>query len=592
VRCITVDSADALYLVGKAFIPTHNTTLALYTMAYQTYLLSCMQDPHETFDMDPSSEILMVFQSVNKQTASDIDYKRLRDMISNGPYFQERFQFRKDLESELRFPRNIGIKPVAGHDTAAIGANVIGGIMDEINFMDVIEKSKQATGGGEYDQAVENYNAIARRRSSRFAHVTDLPGMLCLVSSRKYPGQFTDRKEEEAKTNKRIYVYDKRLWEVRPNRYGMFTGKLPQWVLDRYGEDCPLSFQVFVGDATRKPHVLEPGEDVADDDRHLVMTIPQEERHHFDNDILKALRDVAGVATQAMNPFISNTDKVAAAFGKVPSLLSRPECDFKASRVLIYPKRVVNPEMPRFVHLDLGISRDACGFAVGHVPKFVAINRGEINEILPVIQFDALLRIMPPKNGEIEFSLVRQLIYKLRDLGLPIKWVTSDNQMMSKDTLNLLAQQGFRCGYQSVDTDTAAYDVLKYALYDERVLAPEHKHAQSEINQLEVDQKKQTIDHRPKGSKDVADAMAGVAYGLTMRREIWSMHNIPLINVPRSVTHARSNAMAGLGYTDRMRAQRGIERRNDRVMEELRDGPNSVRFPLNDEPAQFHRRSG
>ena len=30
----------------------------------------------------------------------------------------------------MQFPRNIVVKPVAGHDTAAIGQNVIGGIID------------------------------------------------------------------------------------------------------------------------------------------------------------------------------------------------------------------------------------------------------------------------------------------------------------------------------------------------------------------------------------------------------------------------------------------------------------------------------
>ena len=39
------------------------TTLALYSTAYQLYLLSCMKNPHEPFDLDPASEILIIFQS-------------------------------------------------------------------------------------------------------------------------------------------------------------------------------------------------------------------------------------------------------------------------------------------------------------------------------------------------------------------------------------------------------------------------------------------------------------------------------------------------------------------------------------------------
>lgn len=32
-------------------------------------------------------------------------------------------------------------------------------------------------------------------------------------------------------------------------------------------------------------------------------------------------------------------------------------------------------------------------------------------------------------------------------------------------------------------------------------------------------------------SKDVSDAVAGVVYGLTMRREIWGMFNIPIVTL-------------------------------------------------------------
>jgi len=41
-------------------------------------------------------------------------------------------------------------------------------------------------------------------------------------------------------------------------------------------------------------------------------------------------------------------------------------------------------------------------------------------------------------------------------------------------------------------------------------------------------------------SKDCSDAMAGVAYGLTMRKEIWIEHDIPLSEIPASVTGAKA----------------------------------------------------
>lgn len=120
-------------------------------------------------------------------------------MIEDSNYFQNHFAFDKKIKSELRFPKNIVIKPVSGASTALLGQNVFGGVLDEVNFMDLVDKSRKNPEGGEYDQAIELYNTIARRRLSRFLVNGKLPGMLCMVSSRRYPGQFTDKKEAEAK---------------------------------------------------------------------------------------------------------------------------------------------------------------------------------------------------------------------------------------------------------------------------------------------------------------------------------------------------------------------------------------------------------
>ena len=523
------------------------STLALYIQAYQVYILSCMRNPHKSFDLDESSEIVIVFQSITEALAKAVDYARFRDMISKAPYFKRHFPFDRHFESELRFPNRIIVKPVAGTDTAAIGQNVIGGLIDEINFMAVVENSKLSHNGGEYDQAAQNYNTISVRRASRFAVQGYVPGMLCIVSSRNYPGQFTNTIEERAKTNPQIYVYDKRLWEIRPER---FSGE---------------KFRVFVGDANRKPRILGENEIIQMADDPLVMAIPVENRKAFDNDMLRSLRDIAGVATQALHPFMSNIEAVVGSFGKVFSILSREDCDFKTTKVQIYPKRIINPIEPRWAHIDLAFSKDSAGLAVGHVPSFKAVTRGQgIIEMLPNLVYDLLLEIQPPKGGEIEFEYIRQLLYKLRDVAkLPIKWVTLDT-FQSKDTQQILHQQGFITGVRSMDTDTLAYDITKQAIYDGRVAAPLHPKAQKELLGLEFHAKEHKIDHPPRGSKDVVDAMAGVACGLTRQREIWNRHKIPLRNAPSNITSApKPVEQPSYDAVDRARVSRGVAPRRN-----------------------------
>jgi hypothetical protein len=107
---------------------------------------------------------------------------------------------------------------------------------------------------------------------------------------------------------------------------------------------------------------------------------------------------------------------------------------------------------------------------------------------------------------------------------------------------------------------------LKQAFYDGRIRAPAHAKALHELVTLELDVKKNKIDHPPNGSKDVSDSMAGVAWGLTQRRELWFRHGVAARHVPQALLRkpeaedefakraARQEASGS--YMDRLRAER------------------------------------
>lgn len=502
---------------GRVFITGNSakTTTALYTNAYQLYLMSCYKSPHTMFNLDSTSEILFIFQSMNATLSKELDFERFKSICQQSYYFTTVFPFDKTLKSTLKFPNKIEAKPVTS-DGGAIGQNVVSGLIDEVNFMAIIERSKKATGGGTYDQAKAIYDSVSRRIKTRFLNNGGMPGMLCLVSSKHYPGEFTDLKLEEAKTDPTIYVYDKRVWEVKPS--GTYSG---EW------------FYIFTGDETRKPKILEETDPVHDDDRHLVLRVPMEYRRSFERDMIGALRDIAGVGTLARYPYIFNSDALMACFGKVPSLLSLEEHDFRdeSTGFTAYPSRITNPDCPRWVHIDLSISGDSTGVACGHVTGFTKTESGDM---LPNIQLDFILRVNPPPGGEIIYSKIRSLLYKLRELGLPIRWVSFDG-FQSVDNTQILRSKGFTTGYISMDTSLQPYEMTKTAFYDGRVSAPTHRVCQKEFLSLEKLANKQKVDHPPSGSKDCSDAVAGVVYGLTLRREIWAQYGIPLLSIPDSV---------------------------------------------------------
>lgn len=515
---------------GKVFVTgnTGKSTIALYSTAYQLYLLSCYWSPHSLFGLDPSSEIVFIFQSINATLAKSVDYMRFKAMIEKSPYFREKFPFDKYILSELRFPNRIIVKPVSGAETGAIGQNVIGGVIDEMNFMAVVENSKANMDGGTYDQAIALYNSIARRRKSRFMAQGKLPGLLCLVSSKRYPGQFTDKKEEESKreidrTGKTtIYVYDKRTWDIKPE--GSFSGN---W------------FMIFIGDESRKPRILDDGEEMKLEEAHLYMEIPEEYRNEFETDMMNALRDIAGVSTLATHPFITDRESISTAMRQNNILFSRTTVDFVETKLDILVAQMFKKELPRFIHCDLAVTGDSAGVCIGTVIGFKKIERNGVTEVLPNIWIDAVLEVKPPKGGEILFYKIREVLYALTKLGMNLKWVTFD-QFQSVDSMQILRQQGYTVGRQSVDETTAPYDFVKNALYDERLSIPDHKKLAFELASLEKDTKKNKIDHPPHASKDVGDALAGVVYGLTTRREIWSLYDIPLGSIPGSLVEAMS----------------------------------------------------
>jgi hypothetical protein len=107
------------------------------------------------------------------------------------------------------------------------------------------------------------------------------------------------------------------------------------------------------------------------------------------------------------------------------------------------------------------------------------------------------------------------------------------------------------------------YDFLKNAIYDGRVDMPIHPHLQKEMLMLERDVKTTKIDHPIGGSKDCCDALAGIVYGLTMRREIWGQFNIPVVKIPENIRGKSSDK------------KEDLEEKNERlkqVQEAISDG--------------------
>ena len=519
---VEINSGKYEEVILTGGIGSGKTTSALYTMAFTLYYLSLYKNPQGEFDLDPASEIELVIQSATATLAKDVGFKRVKSLLSKSPYFKQYFAPDPHITTQLNFPKNIMLKFLTGKDTAALGQNVYTGIIDEVNHMEKVEKSVKATSADEtYNQADALYNSINTRRKSRFMTDGKMPGVLCLVGSRNYPGQFSDKKEEEMRSEinefgkSRIYLYDKCTWHVKP---WQFTNK---W------------FKVFHGDSTRRPRIMRDDEVPPPEDKHLVSDVPIEYKQDFKRDLIGSLSDIAGVSTRTRSPFIVNVESVNAMFGRRKSILNFNYADFNQDQIVIRKKRIKDWGQPRAVHIDLSKTTDCTGVACGYVKRFLPVQTGDEIHYAPEIHYDFLLQVRPPPQQEINYGEIRRLLLEIKNMGVPLMFLTMDGYQ-STDTLQIMRQHGLKVGELSMDKDTKPYNLFKTALLEGRLWAPKHDVCRDEILGLELDREKGKIDHAPGGinSKDVSDAAAGVAACLSVQRLVWGMAGISFMTAP------------------------------------------------------------
>jgi len=492
-------------------------------LGYMLYRLSCFHNPQLEFDLAPGSSIVFIQQSMTQTLAKKVVFGQFAERLKLSPYFQRNFPYDPKVLSELRFPKNIYVLPIGGSDTGAIGMNVFGGMIDELNFMAKTQDSvrTQHTGEEEYDQAERVYSALIRRMKSRFMQKGKLPGKLLLISSVHYPGDFTDRKMDEAATDSTIFVMKYAQWDVLP--------------ADRF---CGDKFLIEVGNELKQTRIVQSIAEATDEED--VIEVPVEYKAEFERDIEAAMRDLAGIATGTRHPFIPYREQIEQAqlnfeetFGNqlflhneciIDRVVDVNEPDFWELVNRDYMENnIVDATLPFAAHIDVGVSNDAAGLAIGRITgykllpatKYFNEKTGEFVELrdirAPMYQIDGVLRVKAPPNGEVDLELVRDLVLWLRG-ELFIKWSTMDSYQ-STMMIQAFKKARIRSGVLSVDTSVAPYTEVKLSIKDERLLIPRHLTLAQELREVEKTEKGK-IDHPAGGSKDCADAVAGVVYML------------------------------------------------------------------------------
>jgi hypothetical protein len=511
---------EAIFTGAIGWGKTFTASIGICRMLYE---LSCMHDPQRSFGIAAGSGIAIVCLSVNEDLAMKVAYENIAAKIEASPYFQEHFPFQR-TKKELRFPGKIIIAARATTDNSVLGLNVIGGLLDETNFMRR-RKSKDPRFNLE-DHASVLYNAMMRRMKSRFGRKDGkTPGTLYVVSSKQTHDDFTAKRINASLTDPSVFVRDYSLWDVKPDIY--YSG---DWL------------HVVVGNEQSPSRIIGIDEDPVQVQKGLpegclLLKVPEDYRGDFESDLEGSIRDLAGVATVSVSPFIQRREKLLQAIEPdrshpftVEALdlsrggnfkwghLVRTAQDLDPHGTAAQFEPIINPHAPRHVHIDPSLSGDATGICMGHVAGFTQVVRRDdeqhqYTERAPIIHIDFMLRIVPPAGGEIIMGDVRRIVYQLSRHGFMITLVTMDS-WNSAEALQKLAQKGFKSEVLSVDKTREPYEVMKSAFYENRMRIYDYPVLLKELRELQDDRIKGKIDHPNGGSKDVADALAAVTHSL------------------------------------------------------------------------------
>lgn len=490
------------------------------TTAYHLHILGCMNEPQKYWGLPSATSIVFVIQAAKPHVTKKVVYMPLRKYVEQMPWFQRNMQPDKLIESEMYFKeQNVRVVPGGTDADAVLGEAIIGGVLDEVNFMNVVQQSKKAgivqnTGrAGVYDQAKNTYDTVTRRKKGRFLSKGPNVGIICVASSTRYKGDFTDKRKETVLTEgiSTTYIYDLPQYEV--------------WPQDRYSGD---KFRVHIAnDAADDIRLLGPGEQALGGE---VIEVPIEYEDDFKSDPSGALRDVCGISVTSINPFFRVRHKIADAVADgleagLSSFLINDNVSLAASGmpVVRHKHHCRNISKPRYVHIDLSVTGDRCGIGMIRYDGMQEMRRetGEI-EHLPKATVEMAVSITPDHGHEIDIAEVRTWVRNLIVThGYPVKAVSYDG-WGSIESRQQWKKWGMRSGLVSVDRTSLPYKHFRDALYDGRLILLDQPILIQELYDLEYNEKKDKVDHPQHSSKDVADACCGAFFTMLKRQSTWA----------------------------------------------------------------------
>lgn len=480
-----------IFLAGG--IGLGKTTCAKIITLYDIAHLLCLKNPHRSFKLLPTTIIRYMLMNATKALAGDVLLGEILEWIENSPFFRDKLSTKGDTLFIKKIDIGMGSR---GKD--ALGQATVGAIFSEINDMTVV-----------HGQADDVFDTIYTRMKSRFdGKGRPMIGHIIIDSSNKGVRSFSDIRIEQ---------------KVEKEQNDFIVFKYPHWAAKWHlGGYSGVFFKVFAGDQHKDPCIIEDDIEpqiLALYDPSRIIDVPVEHRQEFEFNIIKSLRDLAGVSTFGTWSFISSTEVLEAAAGHV-NPVSRDSAivlDFfdeeqQLADYIDLDRLLFLNQATRFIHLDLGIKSDSTGIACSYLKEYRdfeiydPVTSKRITVRSPVIDTEWVMEITCVPGQEVPIYKLKNFILTMNQKGYQIGCVSTDGYQ-STNLRQDLTLAGIEAQLISVDRNKDPYNNLRNAILEGRYIMPNHPKLKKELKELEeLDGK---YDHPSDGSKDVADAACG-----------------------------------------------------------------------------------
>lgn len=511
------------------------TSIAVAGILHQIHKLLCLKNPQSYYNIISDDIIAFAFFNVVLTLASDVTFNKVAALVNLSPFFLDHLapKREKKILEGMAFKKNIAIM-IGSKFTHGLGYNLFGGVIDEANFFRVGDNIQTSN-------IMETYTGILRRMESRFmGSGGNIPGQLYIVSSKKETSSFLEVHIENNKSNPRTYTVDEPIWKFKShlNIYSGVTFKV--MIGDQYADSRiisnikqnPKTGDYFIDDSISESEYPEG---------YKLIDVPIEYGSSFSQNLDKSIRDIAGISTYGQLNLISNRSNLRRALKHliknsewlVPMKKSAFSLDFgdATDRIMNYMNvglfkdylDLVGSGFPRCIHIDVGVSGDALGFAMSTIYDMGVVEninqQGELQvDIEEKFRVELMFRLLPREGQQIPLMRIVNFVHELkRVFNLNIFKISFDGYQ-STVLMQQLQQLGFNTRLLSVDRDDVPYLALRDLIDSERIEFYNNEDLILELSELIHYKDKKKIDHpmifstKETGRKDLADAVCGSVF--------------------------------------------------------------------------------